>query len=78
MCGKLAECFNVNTDKQRIDYVHIQSNIRRLNRISIFSSGIHKFLINLKRKYPDLFKGIDTHVVKKYVSDKSLACFSRL
>ena len=74
--SKLAESFNVNTDKQRIDSVHIKSNMRRLGRISIFSSGIHKFLINLKRKYPDLFKEIGTQVVEKYFSDKSLACFS--
>ena len=30
----------------------------------------------VKRKYPDLFKKIDTQVVEKYFSDKSLACFS--
>ena len=76
IAAKLAECFNVNTDKQRIDSVHIKSNMRRLGRISIFSSGIHKFLVNVKRKYPDLFKKIDTQVVEKYFSDKSLACFS--
>ena len=33
---RLAKCFNVNTDKQRIDSVHIKSNMRRLGRISIF------------------------------------------
>ncbi len=76
IASKLAECFNVNTDKQRIDSVHIKSNMRRLGRISIFSSGIHKFLVNLKRKYPELFKEIDTQLVEKYFSDKSLTCFS--
>jgi len=28
ICSKLAECFNVNTDKQRIDSVYIKSNMR--------------------------------------------------
>jgi len=74
--AKLARAFNVSTDKQRIDSVHIKSNMRRLGRISIFSTSINKFLINLRRKYPNQFKDIDTNVVEKYISDKSLSCFS--
>lgn len=74
--SRLAESFNVSTDKQRIDSVHIKSNMRRLGRISIFSTGINKFLVNLKRKHLGLFKKINTEVVEKYFSDKSLACFS--
>ena len=35
----LAEVFNVNNDKQRIDSVHIKSNMRRLGRIGIFSQS---------------------------------------
>ncbi len=73
---RLAKCFNVNTDKQRIDSVHIKSNMRRLGRISIFSTSIHKFLVNLKRKYSSLFGEINTQVIGKYFADKSLACFS--
>ena len=46
---KLAQAFKVNTDKQRIDSVHIKSNMRRLGRIGIFTEYIHKFLKNLKR-----------------------------
>ena len=38
----LAKVFNVNIDKQRIDSVHIKSNMRRLGRIRIFSESIHK------------------------------------
>jgi hypothetical protein len=45
--NKMAAVFKVNTDKQRIDSVHIQSNMRRLGRIGIFAKSIHKFLINL-------------------------------
>ena len=32
---KLAKVFNVNTDKQRIDSVHIKSNMRRLGRLGL-------------------------------------------
>ena len=42
--NRLAQVFNVNIDKQRIDSVHIKSNMRRLGRIGIFSESIHKFL----------------------------------
>ena len=52
---KLAKVFKVNTDNQRIDSVHIKSNMRRLGRIGIFTSSINKFLVNLKRGHEALF-----------------------
>lgn len=57
--NKLASVFNVNTDTQRIDSVHIKSNMRRLGRIGIFASGINKFLVNLKRGHEDIFSTVD-------------------
>ncbi|MFC1495770.1 transposase [Thermodesulfobacteriota bacterium] len=74
--NKLANVFNVNTDKQRIDSVHIQSNMRRLGRIGIFSKTIHKFLVNLKRNYKEHFEKIDNATKEKYLSEKALGCFS--
>ena len=74
--AKLADVFNVDTDKQRIDSVHIKSNMRRLGRISIFSSSIHGFLKNLKRQYLNYFQKVDDTIVGKYLSEKSLSCFS--
>lgn len=76
--GKLAEVFKVNTDKQRIDSVHIKSNMRRLGRIGIFSESIHKFLRNLKRSYSDRFDTVDKNVVDKYFSQNALGCFSKV
>jgi hypothetical protein len=73
---KLAKVFNVNTDKQRMDSVHIKSNMRRLGRIGIFSQTIHKFLINLKRNYNEKFEKVDSTVADKYFSKKALECFS--
>jgi len=75
---KLAQVFKVNVDKQRIDSVHIKSNMRRLGRIGIFSESIHKFLVNIKRSHPDLYEGIDKSVVDKYLSETALGCFSRV
>jgi hypothetical protein len=74
--AKLADVFNVDTDKQRIDSVHIKSNMRRLGRIGIFSTSIHKFLVNLKRGYKQQFESIDEKIIDKYFSEKALGCFS--
>ena len=75
---KLAEVFKVNTDKQRIDSVHIKSNMRRLGRIGIFSQSIHKFIANLKRRHPDQFDTLYKQVIDKYLSKAALGCFSRV
>lgn len=74
--SKLAEVFNVNTDNQRIDSVHIKSNMRRLGRIGIFSKTIHKFMVNLRRKHKDHFDKVDNAMVDTYLSEKALGCFS--
>jgi len=73
---KLAAVFDVDTDKQRIDSVHIKSNMRRLGRINIFSTGIHKFLKNLKRYHGALFDTLDDALIQRYLPEKALACFS--
>src|SRR3990170_3248600 len=73
---KLAKVFKVKTDSQRIDSVHIKSNMRRLGRIGIFTSSISKFLVNLKRGHEELFDTIDEGILDKYLSEKSLQCFS--
>lgn len=73
---KLARVFKVDTDKQRIDSVHIKSNMRRLGRINIFASTIHKFIKNLKRQHPVLFESIDPKLIERYLPEKSLQCFS--
>ena len=74
--GKLAEVFGVDTSKQRIDSVHIKSNMRRLGRIGIFSKSINKFLVNLKRQHRQLFDALDEELVAKYFTKKALGCFS--
>jgi len=66
---KLAKVFKVNTDNQRIDSVHIKSNMRRLGRIGIFTSSVNKFLVNLKRGHKELFDTVDKSIIKEYLSD---------
>jgi hypothetical protein len=72
----LARVFHVDTSAQRIDSVHIKSNMRRLGRIGIFVKSIHTFLINLKRHHQELFEALAQDLVERYLQDKALSCFS--
>ena len=72
----LAKVFKTDTTKQRIDSVHIKSNMRRLGRIGILVRCLHKFLVNLKRQYKELFETLPQDWVEKYLSEKAVACFS--
>ncbi len=74
--SKIAASFKVNTDKQRIDSVHIQSNMRRLGRIGIFAKSINKFLVNLKRNHKELFKTVEESILDRYLSAQALGCFA--
>ena len=74
--SKLAVVFKVNTDKQRIDSMHIKSNMRRLGRIGIFTKTVHKFLVNLKRGHKEQFATVTQAIIDKYISEKALGCFS--
>jgi hypothetical protein len=72
----LARVFGVDASKQRIDSVHIRSNMRRLGRICIFSQSIHNFLVNLKRQHRPIFETIEKELVERYLTEKALGCFS--
>jgi hypothetical protein len=76
ICEKLSEVFGVETEKQRIDSVHIRSNMRKLGRIGIFTQTISKFLVNLKRHHSALFDDIHPDVTARYLGEKALAAFS--
>ncbi len=73
---KLADLFNVDTSKQRLDSVHIHSNMRHMGRIGIISKTIHKFLVNLKRQHKEIFDSLPKELVDTYLSEKALSCFS--
>ncbi len=74
--GKLIEEFKVSTKNQRLDSMHIKSNMRHLGRIGIFVKCIKKFLTNLKRHHKGLFKALDTDLTKRYLSRKQENAFS--
>lgn len=73
---KLVDLFHVDPSKQRLDSVHIRSNMRHLGRIGIISRTIHRFLVNLKRQHKEIFDCLPKELVDTYLSEKALSCFS--
>jgi Transposase DDE domain/Transposase domain (DUF772) len=73
---KLAKLFAVDTSCQRIDSVHIRSNMARLGRIGIFVKGIDRFLVNLKRQHSPLWDKIDPELIERYQGEKAKECFA--
>lgn len=66
--AQLAQSFDVNLDKQRLDSVHIQSNMKKRGRIGLFSKTLHKFLTNLKRQAPELFGELPSELTENYLA----------
>ena len=64
---------NASTDN---DSVHIKPNLCRLGRIGILGRCSHKFLVNLKRQYRELFKALPEELVDRYRGKKAAVCFS--
>jgi len=52
----LAKLFALDPSKQRLDSVHIFSNMAHLGRIRIFVRTIRKFLVNLKRHHAEHYQ----------------------
>lgn len=75
---KLARVFEVDTSRQRLDSVHLQSNMRRLGRLGILAKCIHRLLVNLKRRHPELFADLDPALAERYLTQKALGCFSQV
>ena len=73
---RLAQVFSVDVSKQRIDSVHIFSNMRHMGRIGLFVKTIKKFLVNLKRHHKDLYDSLDREVSDRYMTKQGEAVFS--
>ena len=56
--GALKKLFELDPSKQRLDSVHIFSNMAHLGRIRIFVKTVRKFLVNLKRHHADLYQAL--------------------
>ena len=56
--GALTKLFELDPSKQRLDSIHIFSNMAHLGRIRLFVRTIRKFLANLKRHHTDLYQAL--------------------
>jgi len=72
----LADMFKVDTSRQRIDSVHIKSNMARLGRIGIFVRAITRFLVNLRRHHRRVWDRIDKELVQRYQGKATNGCFA--
>jgi transposase len=79
LTDRLIKEFKVDTAKQRLDSTHIQSNMRKLGRVRLFSTTIRKFLRKLSRSHPDVFAGeVSKELADRYLAKSSDSCFSRV
>lgn len=60
----LKKLFDLDPSKQRLDSIHIFSNMAHLGRIRLFVRTIRKFLVNLKRHHPGLYQALDEVAVR--------------
>jgi hypothetical protein len=73
---KLAKVFKVDTSLQRIDSVHIFSNMRHLGRIGIFVATIKKFFVNLKRHHRQEFDSLSQVLKDRYLRKEEESAFA--
>jgi hypothetical protein len=72
----LAKLLKADMSKQRMDSVHVKSNMRNLGRIGLFTKTIKKFLVNLKRHNRELFDQLDPELPQRYLSKSQDSLFA--
>lgn len=72
----LAKLLKIDLSKQRMDSVHVKSNMRNLGRIGLFARTIQKFLVNLKRHHRSLFDQLDESLTRRYLGKKEGSLFA--
>jgi hypothetical protein len=75
----LIEKFKVELGFQRLDSVHLESNMKKAGRLAIMTATVKKFLIALRREEPEAFKLLSKSLVDPYKIDERSGydCFSR-
>lgn len=72
---ELIEKFNVNTGRQRLDSVHINSNMACLGRVRLMSRVVSNFLKNLKRHFPAFYASLPESTKTRYQKDEDPGYF---
>ncbi len=60
----LKKLFELDPSKQRLDSIHIFSNMAHLGRVRLFVRTIRKFLVNLKRHHNELYQSLGEVAVR--------------
>lgn len=75
----IIKVLNVDTSKQRMDSVHVYSNMAKLGRVRLLSRTITKFLKNLKRQYAKEYgSNISEEVKERYIKRKGTGYFGNV
>jgi len=75
----MIKAMGIDVSKQRLDSVHVNSNMAHLGRIRIFAKAILKFLKNLKRHHEDLYDSIISEAMNdKYFKKDSDSYFNQI
>lgn len=72
----LQRMFAVDPSLQRLDSIHIFSNMRHLGRVRLFAATIKKFVVNLKRHHHELFDGLGNAFTDRYVGKSCDSAFA--
>ena len=67
---KLADAYGVDARLQRLDSVHIQSNMARLSRVRLLARVCMLFLKNLTRHHPALYETVSASIQSRYTQDE--------
>jgi len=63
---KLSEVYQVDTSLQRLDSVHIHSNMARLGRVRLLARACTIFLVNLKRHHIAEYENVSEALKSRY------------
>jgi hypothetical protein len=72
----LTKLFKADLSKQRMDSVHVKSNMRNLDSIGLYARTIKKFLVNLKRQHRSFFDQLDESLTGRYLGKKEGSLFA--
>jgi hypothetical protein len=72
---RLKEVYEVDTSLQRLDSVHIHSNMARLGRVRLLARVCTKFLINLKRQHKAFYESVSSSIKSRYEKEQDSDCF---
>lgn len=76
LTDELLKAFQIPTGKQRLDSTHLQSNMRRLSRLTLFVNTIEDFLQEMRRKHPRILSSqVEPEIVARYLDPKN-GCFA--